>query len=359
MGALPGSPAAAMPPGEDAVVRRVADVERTIRELNSSVAASLVSTVAALVSPAVDHVDVGGFALTGSSTELTRVTIPVPPGYTRALVSAAAGVSAYNNNSGFDISMTAQIDINGVTSSRIVQTTAFGLSSGMASASAGALLTSLGDEIYVRLLSRTAGPTFAADASNAANLDVTVLFLNGTVSPTPSGGGGGVPGPPGPAGPGVAVGGATGYVLTKLSGADFDTGWAPASGGGSLPTRTTATYTTASLANNAQETGLITLAPGYRVYKVVLSVQGRVRLYDSTAHRTADLSRAKGTPVDPLTDSGLMLEVALQTGSLTRVLSPLVDGVNFESGDGVPITVQNLSGSSSVVTVTVTFVKAE
>lgn len=130
-------------------------------------------------------------------------------------------------------------------------------------------------------------------------------------------------------------------------------------GGGGGATRTTATYTTTSLAPGAQEIGLINLAPGYRIYKVQLSRQARARLYDTTAHRTADLSRPKSTPIDEGSDHGLMLEVALETGALTRTLSPVVDGVNFETGDGVPITVDNLDSSSGTVTVTVTYVKSE
>lgn len=129
-------------------------------------------------------------------------------------------------------------------------------------------------------------------------------------------------------------------------------------GGGSMPTRSTTTYLTGTLALGDQETGLVTLAPGYRIYKISATRQSRVRLYDTVAHRDSDLSRNKSTELDPAVDHGLMFEVALQTGTLSRVLSPVVDGVNFESGDGVPITIQNLDSSGSVL-VTLTFVKTE
>jgi hypothetical protein len=54
-----------------------------------------------------------------------------------------------------------------------------------------------------------------------------------------------------------------------------------------------------------------------------------------------------------------MLDVALQTGNLARTLTPLVDGANFETGNNVAITVDNLDTVAGTVAVTFTYIRAE
>lgn len=123
--------------------------------------------------------------------------------------------------------------------------------------------------------------------------------------------------------------------------------------------RLTATYTSASLAANGQEVGVVALYPSYRLIKISASRQCRVRLYDTLAHRTSDLTRPRTTAIDESTDHGLMLDVALQTGNLARTLTPLVDGANFETGNNVAITVDNLDTVAGTVAVTFTYIRAE
>jgi hypothetical protein len=123
-----------------------------------------------------------------------------------------------------------------------------------------------------------------------------------------------------------------------------------------LPARTTVTYTTASLANATQESGLVALSQGYQILKIQLDRSARVRLYGTTSDRTADASRAAGT--DPSSTAGVMLDFSSVTGAGTWELNP-IDGVFYGSGSSVPILIDNLSGSTSTVAVTLTWKQTE
>lgn len=126
-------------------------------------------------------------------------------------------------------------------------------------------------------------------------------------------------------------------------------------GEGTAPERTTATYTTASIAYMAVETGDVTLSKAYRILAVETDIPARVRLYTTTAKRTADASRGAG--VDPVGDHGCMLDFVTTTDVLSADLSPLVDG--FSATSAIPISVQNLSGSTDTVSVTFTYIPTE
>lgn len=128
---------------------------------------------------------------------------------------------------------------------------------------------------------------------------------------------------------------------------------------GVVPSRTTATYTTASLAAQGSETGNIQLSVGYRLYKIVSSRPARVRVYATTAHRTADAARLMG--VDPVGDHGVILEFAAQSALLSAVLSPFVDGASMESSpvNQIPISIQNLDSAAGTVAVTLTWLGTE
>lgn len=149
----------------------------------------------------------------------------------------------------------------------------------------------------------------------------------------------------GATGHGVPTGGATGYALVKNSTTDYDTVWAAV--GGSGRTFTTATYTTASLATNAYETGTLNMSAVYTVLNIVTDRAARVRLYVSTASRDADVARAIGT--DPADDSGVLMDVVTTASTLDFQLSPVVDGW-IASGVAIPITVTNLSSAHTVAT---------
>ena len=115
--------------------------------------------------------------------------------------------------------------------------------------------------------------------------------------------------------------------------------------------------TTASLANNATEDTTVTLKPGYRLLKVETDVAARVRVYDSTANRTADAARAVGT--DPTGEHGVILDFVTTAGNLAWWLNPVVDGYTTAGTDTVPLAITNVSGSTDTVTVTLTWIRSE
>jgi hypothetical protein len=123
--------------------------------------------------------------------------------------------------------------------------------------------------------------------------------------------------------------------------------------------RQTASHTTASLANNAEEQSTIILAKSYRLLSISTSVAARVRLYDRAAKQTADASRAVGT--SPTGDSGVVFDYVTTAGVLSADLTPQVIGSSMESSpsSSIPLTVDNLSGSTGTVTVTFTYAVLE
>jgi len=153
----------------------------------------------------------------------------------------------------------------------------------------------------------------------------------------------------------AAEGAATDDVLT------FDgTEWGPAAPpGSSLPVRTTANHTTASLANNAVEQSTITLAKGYRLMHIQTDVPARVRVYTTAAAQAADATRPVGT--DPAAGTGVILDYVTTTSVLAADLSPFADGASMESvpTTAIPVTVTNLSGATHTVTVTLTYIETE
>lgn len=128
---------------------------------------------------------------------------------------------------------------------------------------------------------------------------------------------------------------------------------------GSTPTRGDVAVTTASLADNAVEAGTIALGKSSLVMTFTGSVKCRLRLYSTSAYRTADAARPPGT--DPTGEHGIMLDIVLPTGNLTWDLSPLSLVTN---ADGSPVSniyyaIQNLSGSAAAITATLTRILLE
>ena len=124
---------------------------------------------------------------------------------------------------------------------------------------------------------------------------------------------------------------------------------------GPMPSSASATYTTASIADDAEETGTLTLAKGYRLRTISCDEPCRVRVYTTAAKRTADAARAVGT--DPTGDHGLIFEFVATEDLLAADLSPLVDG--FCASSSVPVAIQNLSGGADTIAVTFTYVQTE
>jgi hypothetical protein len=116
--------------------------------------------------------------------------------------------------------------------------------------------------------------------------------------------------------------------------------------------------TTGSLINSATGNLSITGFKGYMMYKIATSAAAWIRIYTSTAARTADSSRAEGT--DPSPGAGVIAEV-VTTGAETVLLSPGVIGFNNESipTNSIEVAVTNKSGGTRTITVTLTVVKLE
>lgn len=150
--------------------------------------------------------------------------------------------------------------------------------------------------------------------------------------------------------------GLPGTFLTTNGAGQFS--FAAVAGTGGAYSRTTASATTSSIANNATGNISITGFKSYMVLKIQTSAAAWVRLYSDTASRTADASRDILT--DPSPGSGVLAEF-ITSGSQTVVVTPAVLGFNNEGTPttSIPVAVTNKSGSSTTITVTLTLLQLE
>ena len=127
---------------------------------------------------------------------------------------------------------------------------------------------------------------------------------------------------------------------------------------GQRPSRGSGTLTTASLADDATETGTVTLAKSYQLLSVTVNRAAWVRLYQTAAARTADASRAITEDPDPA--AGVVCDVYLASAG-TLLLAPTPFGFNAESTptNAIPYAVTNKSGSSAAVQVDFVTLKLE
>ena len=153
------------------------------------------------------------------------------------------------------------------------------------------------------------------------------------------------------------VSGASASQFLQWSGSDYQ--WAAASGGGSGATRVQESETTASIADGASgSVEYATLGKSFALQKVTVDKQCWVRIYSDTAARTADASRTQGT--DPSDGSGVIAEfIATASGSTTFKITPSIIGWLDNSETEVPVAIQNNSGSTGTVTVTIDVLKLE
>jgi len=153
--------------------------------------------------------------------------------------------------------------------------------------------------------------------------------------------------------------GTVGQVLTTNGAGVFTfTTVSGGGGGGAMASRTTASATTASIADAATANIAITGFKSYMLLKIQTSAAAWVRLYSDTTSRTADASRTITT--DPAPGTGVIAEV-ITTGAQTILLTPGVLGFNNEllPTTSIPATVTNRSGTTTTITVTVTLVQLE
>ena len=122
--------------------------------------------------------------------------------------------------------------------------------------------------------------------------------------------------------------------------------------------RNTVSGTTSSILNNNHENIIIIGYKCYTLLKINTSAAAWVRIYTDTTSQTADSSRSIIT--DPTSGSGVISEV-ITTGSQTIILSPAVIGFSNESvpNTNIPVTVTNLSGETTAITVQLTLLQLE
>lgn len=135
-----------------------------------------------------------------------------------------------------------------------------------------------------------------------------------------------------------------------------DTAVAGAGGSEGLATRTTAAVTTNSIGNDATENVSITGFKSYMLMSIQTTSAAWVRLYTSSAARTADAGRGEG--VDPAPDAGVIAEV-LTNGAQTIEFGPAVLGWNSANDTTIYAAVKNKSGGTATITTTLNLLKLE
>jgi hypothetical protein len=153
------------------------------------------------------------------------------------------------------------------------------------------------------------------------------------------------------------TGGTNGQVLSTNGSGGLS--WINAGGGGgSLPSRTTVTATTNSLAPNANSTATVTAFKGYSLYKMSVSTATWVRVYNSFQSMVADASRSAST--DPLPTAGVLAEV-ITSRSDTVSFSPGISCYNNDTSvnSKTYLAIKNLSSSTTAINVTMTVLQTE
>tara|TARA_Y100000385_G_C12563752_1_gene413286 strand:- start:63 stop:497 length:435 start_codon:yes stop_codon:yes gene_type:complete len=132
-----------------------------------------------------------------------------------------------------------------------------------------------------------------------------------------------------------------------------------AGGSGGGASRVQEAETTSSISNGASaDVTYATLGKSFGLQKITVDKQCWVRIYSDMASRTADASRTQGT--DPANGSGVIAEI-ISTTSGTQVfkMTPAIIGWLDNSETEVPVSIQNNSGSTGTVTVTIDALKLE
>ena len=144
--------------------------------------------------------------------------------------------------------------------------------------------------------------------------------------------------------------------ILSWTGSDYD--WIAAPSGGALPSRTSPSGSTASLADDASGDLDLTGFKTYSLLTITTNKAAWVRIYANGATRTADNSRTEST--DPAPDAGVIAEV-ITAGAETVIVSPGVIGFNLESTPttSIPCRVTNKSGSTGTVVVTLSILQLE
>lgn len=134
------------------------------------------------------------------------------------------------------------------------------------------------------------------------------------------------------------------------------------SGGGGASTLSSVAVTTSSLAANASENDALAMAKMFTIMKVTVNYPARVRLYSTSASRTADASRSNTVPPTSGTQHGVIADLYLNTSDkYTWVCSPVIPGANADSTQSTSIyaAITNLDTAARVITATIYYVSQE
>jgi hypothetical protein len=159
--------------------------------------------------------------------------------------------------------------------------------------------------------------------------------------------------------PVFAASDAAAVTAAKITNWDTAYGWGNHASAGyltSLPSRTTAFATSASVPNNGSSNLSITTPKTYALLKIATSHAAWVTLYSSTTARTNDTGRTETT--DPTPGSGVLAEV-ITTGSATQLITPGTICFNETAGTTTYVKIVNKSGSTANITVTLHYVQLE
>lgn len=129
-----------------------------------------------------------------------------------------------------------------------------------------------------------------------------------------------------------------------------------------LPHGLSVVVVTASLGTLAIENDSVTMAKMFELYKITVDGPARVRLYSTSAARTADAVRSNLVPPTPGTQHGCIADFYLDTSDkYTWMCSPSVPGFNNDGTQAATIyaAITNLSLGSAVITVTLYYVPQE
>lgn len=128
--------------------------------------------------------------------------------------------------------------------------------------------------------------------------------------------------------------------------------------GSALSSRLTVATTTASLAYQASATATVAAAKGYALYSIQVSAGAWVTVYTSSTAQSNDSSRSITT--DPTPGSGVVAETITTTATTTS-FTPAIIGFNADGtpGTNMYLKIYNNSGSTSAITVTITYLKLE
>ena len=178
MAGLPGSIPSLQPPGQDELVRQIADLRRDLKELGPSVSRSFLPMLAMVVQGGQAGTWETNFAVPMTTpAPVASVSIGVPDGFTNAIVFAIAHASANNSTAGNEYFYVGA-SIDSVTPAMLLAPV---LPNGYATSAGSAtrILSGLsGGVIDVEAMVQSEFASWTATGSNLASIDAIAIFYH-------------------------------------------------------------------------------------------------------------------------------------------------------------------------------------